>query len=288
MSARFGPAGSSESFSAMGYRSMMQMPEYLVKMGLNAFEYQCGRGVNITEDKARTLGARARAANVRLSLHAPYYISLASAEAEKRDNSINYILASARAADQMGADRIVVHSGSRGKLERSEAMELALVTFKRALEALDSEGLGHIHICPETMGKINQLGDLDEVLRFCRLDERVIPCIDFGHLNARTRGGLRTRADFEAVFESMENAIGIDRMRLYHAHFSKIEYSSGGEVRHLTFEDEMFGPSFEPLLEITARKNCSPTIICESAGTQAEDAAQMKKYYEALLQEGVK
>ncbi len=288
MSARFGPAGSSESFSAMGYRSTMQMPEYLVKMGLNAFEYQCGRGVNITEDKARTLGARARAANVRLSLHAPYYISLASAEAEKRDNSINYILASARAADQMGADRIVVHSGSRGKLERSEAMELALVTFKRALEALDSEGLGHIHICPETMGKINQLGDLDEVLRFCRLDERVIPCIDFGHLNARTRGGLRTRADFEAVFESMENAIGIDRMRLYHAHFSKIEYSSGGEVRHLTFEDEVFGPSFEPLLEITARKNCSPTIICESAGTQAEDAAQMKKYYEALLQEGVK
>ncbi len=288
MSARFGPAGSSESFSAMGYRSTMQMPEYLVKMGLNAFEYQCGRGVNITEDKARTLGARARAANVRLSLHAPYYISLASAEAEKRDNSINYILASARAADQMGADRIVVHSGSRGKLERSEAMELALVTFKRALEALDSEGLGHIHICPETMGKINQLGDLDEVLRFCRLDERVIPCIDFGHLNARTRGGLRTRAGFEAVFESMENAIGIDRMRLYHAHFSKIEYSSGGEVRHLTFEDEVFGPSFEPLLEITARKNCSPTIICESAGTQAEDAAQMKKYYEALLQEGVK
>ncbi len=283
MSARFGPAGTSESFAAMGYRSTLQMPEYLIEMGLNAFEYQCGRGVNITEEKARELGKKAAKAGIRLSLHAPYYISLASAEQDKRDNSVNYILSSARAADRMGADRIVVHSGSRGKMERREAMELALTTFKQALDALDREGLGHIHLCPETMGKINQLGDLDEVMEFCRLDERVIPCIDFGHLNARTRGGLQTKEDFEEVFSKMENAIGVDRVRQYHAHFSKIEYSSGGEVRHLTFADEVYGPRYEHLLEITARKNCSPTIICESAGTQAEDAAEMKKYFEALL-----
>lgn len=283
MSARFGPAGTSESFATMGYRSTLQMPDYLTKMNLNAFEYQCGRGVNITEEKARELGQMAAKAGIRLSLHAPYYISLASAEQDKRDNSVNYILSSARAADWMGADRIVVHSGSKGKMERREAMELALTTFKQALDALDREGLGHIHLCPETMGKINQLGDLDEVMEFCRLDERVIPCIDFGHLNARTRGGLQTKADFEEIFSRMENAIGIDRVRQYHAHFSKIEYSSGGEVRHLTFADEVYGPSYEHLLEITARKGCSPTIICESAGTQAEDAAEMKRYFEALL-----
>lgn len=283
MTARFGPAGTAESFVAMGYRTTLQMPEYLTKMKLNAFEYQCGRGVNITEEKARELGRRSAEAGIKLSLHAPYYISLASAEPEKRDNSVNYILSSARAADWMGADRIVVHSGGKGKLERREAMELALATFKQALDALDREGLGHIHVCPETMGKINQLGDLDEVMEFCRLDERVIPCIDFGHLNARTRGGLSTKADFEAVFSTMENAIGIDRVRQYHAHFSKIEYSSGGEVRHLTFTDKVYGPSYEHLLEITARKNCAPTIICESAGTQAEDAAEMKRYFEALI-----
>ena len=283
MTARFGPAGTAESFAAMGYRTTLQMPEYLTKMSLNAFEYQCGRGVNITEEKARELGKRSAEAGIRLSLHAPYYISLASAEQEKRDNSVNYILSSARAADWMGADRIVVHSGGKGKMERREAMEVALATFKQALDALDREGLGHIHLCPETMGKINQLGDLEEVMEFCRLDERVIPCIDFGHLNARTCGGLSTKADFESVFSIMENAIGIDRVRQYHAHFSKIEYSAGGEVRHLTFADEVYGPNYEHLLEITARKNCTPTIICESAGTQSEDAAEMKRYYEALL-----
>lgn len=282
MSAKFGPAGSSDSFAGMGYKGSLDVPEYIVRMGLDAYEYQCGRGVNIGEDKARELGRLAAEKGVSLSLHAPYYISLAAAEQSKLDNSINYIVQSARAADWMGATRIVVHPGGKGKMEREAAVSLAIDTFARAIRALDSEGLGHITVCPETMGKINQLGDLDEIMRFCAVDERVIPCIDFGHLNARTQGGLVTREQFEQIFDTMENSLGADRMRRYHAHFSKIEYSDGGEVRHLTFEDEKYGPSFEHLMEITYARGCSPTIICESAGTQAEDALTMKKYYKSL------
>lgn len=288
MSARFGPAGASDSFAAMGYRSSLQMPEYLTCMGLDAFEYPCGRGVHIREDTARRLGAKAARAGIRLSLHAPYYISLASAEPEKRANSVQYILSSAQAADWMGADRVVIHPGGKGSMTRREAMTLALQTFRQALDALDRNGLGHIHLCPETMGKINQLGDLEEILELCRLDERVIPCLDFGHLNARTGGGLASAEDFERVLDRVENAVGQDRMRRYHAHFSKIEYSVGGEVRHLTFADERYGPNYELFLEVTARRNCRPTVICESAGTQAEDAAQMKRYYQSLLEGGNK
>ena len=110
MSARFGPAGSADSFHAMGYRKTSQMPEYLEKMGLNAFEYQCGRGVRISREAARELGDLSREKGIVLSLHAPYFISLSSPEEEKRDKSIDYILQSAVAADAMGADRIVVHS----------------------------------------------------------------------------------------------------------------------------------------------------------------------------------
>ena len=282
MSAKFGPAGTSDSFSKMAYKGSLDVPEYIEKMGLDAYEYQCGRGVNVGEDKAREFGRLAAEKGIALSLHAPYYISLAAAEESKLDNSINYIIQSARAADFMGATRIVVHAGSKGKMERETAVALAIDTFSRAIKALDAEGLGHITVCPETMGKINQLGDLEEIMRFCAVDERVIPCIDFGHLNARTQGGLTTREQFEKVFEIMENAIGIDRVRRYHAHFSKIEYSAGGEVRHLTFEDHKYGPPFEHLMEITYKKGCSPTIICESAGTQAEDALAMKTYYKRL------
>lgn len=279
---KFGPAGNSESFAALGYKNSLDVPEYIVKMGLDCYEYQCGRGVNIGEDKARQLGEKAKAAGVSLSLHAPYYISMSSVEEEKRLNSINYILASAKAVNAMGGDRIVVHTGSCGKISREQALTLALDTMRLALDALDREGLSHIHICPETMGKVNQLGTLNEVLELCRLDERLIPCIDFGHLNARDLGILKTTADFENIFTSIQNALGTDRLKCFHSHFSKIEYTTGGEKRHLTFEDTVFGPDFEPVMELTYKYGCDPTFICESAGTQAEDAKKMKDYYLSL------
>ncbi len=280
MSTRFGPAGNSVSFTQMGYKSSLQVPEYLTKMGLDAFEYQCGRGVNIGQDKAAELGRLAREKDIKLSLHAPYYISMSSVEEDKRLNSINYILASARAVNAMGGNRIIVHTGSCGKISREEALSLALDTMQKSLDALDAEGLGHIHICPETMGKINQLGTVDEVLALCSLDERLIPCVDFGHINAREMGSLKSTADFEDIFCRIEDKLGAERMKNFHVHFSKIEYTVGGEKKHLTFEDTLFGPEYEPFIETVLKKNCSLTVICESDGTQAEDAATMKKYYQ--------
>ncbi len=284
MAAKFGPAGNSISFTAMGYKGSLQVPEYIEKMGLDAFEYQCGRGVNIGIEKAKELGILAKDKGITLSLHAPYYISMSSVEEEKRLNSINYILASARAVNAMGGDRIVVHTGSCGKISREYALELAIDTMKLALKALDDENLGHIHICPETMGKVNQLGTLDEVLSLCELDERLIPCIDFGHLNARDLGSLKEYSDFDNIFIAIKNRLGEERMKSFHSHFSKIEYTTGGEKKHLTFEDKVFGPDFEPVLEICAKRDCSPVFICESDGTQAEDAKQMKDYYSKLME----
>ncbi len=279
---KFGPAGNSDSFAALGYKSSLDVPDYIVKMGLDCYEYQCGRGVNIGEDKAKQLGEKAKTAGISLSLHAPYYISMSSVEEEKRLNSVNYILASARAVNAMGGNRIVVHTGSCGKISREDALTLALDTMRLALDALDSEGLSHIHICPETMGKVNQLGTLHEVIELCKIDERLIPCIDFGHLNARDLGILKTTADFENIFISIKNELGTDRLKCFHSHFSKIEYTTGGEKRHLTFEDTVYGPDFEPVMELTYKYGCDPTFICESAGTQAEDAKQMKDYYMSL------
>lgn len=283
MSAKFGPAGNSDSFKAMGYKHSLEVPEYIVKMGLDHFEYQCGRGVNIGLEKAKQLGDLAKNAGISLSLHAPYYISMSSVDEEKRLNSINYILASARAVNAMGGERIIVHTGSCGKISREEALYLAIDTMKKSLEALDNEGLGHIHICPETMGKVNQLGSLYEVMELCKIDERLIPCIDFGHLNAREQGILKTFDDYKLIFDTIENELGIDRLKSFHSHFSKIEYTTGGEKRHLTFEDVVYGPDFEPVMELTAKRGCSPIFVCESDGTQAEDAKKMKDYYLSLI-----
>lgn len=279
MSAIFGPAGSSEAFSKV-CKSSTQMPEYLAKMGLDAFEYQCGQGVRVSDALGAKLKEEAEKHGITLSLHAPYFISLSSVEPEKRDKSIDYILQSAAAAKKMGAKRIVIHSGSCAKISREEALELAKDTLLRARKAAVEAGFEDIIFCPETMGKFNQLGNLSEVLELCLLDDSFLPTIDFGHLNARTLGQANSREAFEGILSEIENKLGADRLKRFHSHFSKIEYTqNGGEKRHLTFEDELYGPRFEPLMELIAKKNLSPTFICESAGTQDSDALQMKNYY---------
>ena len=281
---RFGPAGTGDSFSQLGFKKSAQAIEYVRHFGLNAYEYQCGRGVRLSDETAEAFLRQAPEADVALTIHAPYFISLSSVDEEKRDNSIGYILESARAAKRIGADRIIVHTGSATKISREEAMALAADTLRRAQQALDENDLDGIHICPETMGKLGQLGTLEEVLELCRIDERMIPCIDFGHLNARTLGSLKTEADFCALLDKTADVLGEDRARRFHVHFSKIEYTSKGESKHLTFSDSVFGPEFEPLCEVLLAKNAYPTIICESSGTQAEDAQYMADVYNKMTE----
>lgn len=277
---RFGPAGLAESFAALGYKKHTQIPEYLSRFGLNAYEYQCGHGLRVNEQTARAVGEGCAKVGIAVSLHSPYYISLSSVEEEKRNNSVSYIIESAKVAGWLGAERIVVHAGSCGKITREEALGYAKDTLKKAQLALDEQGLSKIRICPETMGKINQLGTLDEVLELCLVDERFIPCIDFGHLNARTLGGIKDQNDYLDILNSIEDKLGSERLKSFHSHFSKIEFTTGGEKKHLTFQDTEYGPSFEPLAELVAKKGLLPCFICESAGTQSEDAAEMTRLYQ--------
>ena len=279
----FGAAGESDSFRQQGYKNGSQMPLYLKGMGLDAFEYQCGRGVRVSEKSALPIRQQAQQQGIVYSLHAPYYISMSSLEEEKRLNSVDYILQSARAIRLLGGRRIIFHSGSCGKQSREAALEKAMDTMTRMVEAVDREGFGDLTLCPETMGKVGQLGTLEEVLALCSVDKRVTPCIDFGHLNARTQGGCADKAAMAALLDKMADALQDDRASHFHAHFSMIEYTAGGEKRHLTFADgRSFGPDYEPLLELLYQRGLEPVIICESAGTQAEDAAAMKGYYQQL------
>lgn len=133
------------------------------------------------------------------------------------------------------------------------------------------------------MGKINQIGDVAEVVEFCKIADFYLPTIDFGHINARTQGSLKTEEDFEELIIQVENGLGKERADKMHVHFSKIEYSAGGEVRHLTFADNIFGPEFLPLAKVLRKHDLHPTIICESDGTQADDALEMKRIYESIL-----
>ena len=284
MSAKFGPGGNSVDFP---YKSSLDAPGWLASLGLDLYEYECGRGVNIGEESARELGSRAGQAGIGLTLHAPYFVSLANPDPESLKKTVGYVLSACRAADWMGATRVVVHSGSLMKRTRREAQEISLRSMAEVIRVCDGEGYGHITLCPETMGKINQLGDLDEVLELCELDARLLPTVDFGHLYARSLGADEGGEVFCRMLDRMKEVLGEERARVFHSHFSRIEFTpKGGEKCHRTFADHGgFGPDPAPLMEELARRGWSPTIICESAGTQAEDALTMKKMYQAYREQ---
>lgn len=279
MNPRFGPAGNSESFYLDGNKSSVEAPKWLNSLGLDAYEYQCNKGVNIGVDKAKQLGAEAEKYSIQLSIHAPYYINLSSLEEDKIDNSIKYIIDSMQIGKVMGAKRVVVHTGATLKNGREAALEIAKNTISKTIEKIKQLDLYDIHICPETMGKYNQLGTLEEVIELCKIDDNLLPTIDFGHLHARDLGRFKTIGDYEEVFEKMENGLGSDKLKDIHIHYSRIEFTDKGEKKHWSYNNTEYGPEFEPIAELIYRKSMRPVIICESRNTMAEDAVKLKTIY---------
>lgn len=279
---RFGPSGNSESFYAEGNKHTWQAPQWLKNMGLNAYEYSFGRGVALSEESANKIGEQAREHGIAISAHAPYFINLANPDEEKIEKSFQYITDSAKMVKALGGNRLVVHIGAQLKQERAAALAACRKNLADVLMRMDDLGLSDVHLCPETMGKKSQIGDLQETLAFCLLDERLIPCIDFAHLHALHGGALNGEEDFARILDEMEKALGLDRARRMHVHFSTIEYTAAGEKQHRTFAEEKYGPRFEHLAPILKARAYEPTIICECKGTMAEDARAMKSIFDAL------
>ena len=276
---KFGPSGNSAAFTEAGKTKSEESALWVKELGLNCFEYSFGRGVNMSDERALSIGKAFFNAGVEISVHAPYYINFANPEEENALKSYNYVLQSAEKLKLLGGKRVVFHPASQGKMKREDAVDL---TEKRLITLRDiiyEKGLDDLIYCPETMGKLGQIGTLEEVVRFCKIDKIYTPAIDFGHINAREFGSLKTEKDYYDRLTYMIDELGHDRVKHFHIHFSKIEYSAKGEVRHLTFADEHYGPNFAPLAVALKKLDLEPFVICESAGTQDIDALNMQKTY---------
>lgn len=276
---RIGPSGNSLSFYEAGHKHTYEAAAWLAGMGLNAFEYSFGRGVKMNDATAARIKEEMDKYGVEVSAHAPYYTNFANTDPDMIGKSIGYVLQSLDAVRRMGGERVVVHPAAQGKLEREEAVCLAERNFARLAEAVaGSTG----KVCIETLGKIRQVGRVEEVLRFCRLSDRFYPCFDFGHINCYTMGALRTKDDYRRIIDECMDALGEEKTRHMHVHFSKIAYGAGGESHHLTFADTTFGPLYEPLAEVIDEYGLTPFIVCESDGTMAEDALFMKNRHKNI------
>lgn len=279
---RFGPSGNSSRFYDEGFKSSVDAPQWLADQGLSAYEYSFGRGILIGDAKANEIGEKGRQFDVAISVHAPYYINFANPSDEMAEKSYNYVLESCKKVREFYGNRVIFHASAVGRMTRTDAVELTKKRLKILADLIVGNKMDDCLFCPETMGRINQIGDTAEVVEFCKIADFYVPTIDFGHLNARTYGSLKTVEDYDAIVSYIINNLGFERASKMHIHFSKIEYSKGGEVRHLTFADSVYGPEFEPLAQVIRKYNLQPVIICESSGTQTDDAIEMKRIYDSL------
>lgn len=280
---KIGVAGNSQSFYDEGHVSTIEAACWCAERGIEIFEYSFGKGINMSDLTAAKIGREFKNFGIENSVHAPYYINFANPDRTVIEKNFAYVI---RSAEKLAAfdngDRVVFHPATQGKAARAEAVDTAAANITELAAVIAENKLENFKICIETMGKLGQIGTVEEVVKFCSIAPFYYPCVDFGHINARTGGSLKSAKDYEEIIKYLLDNLEGYKVENMHIHFSKIMYGAGGEVKHLTFADEVYGPEFEPLAEILIKYNLSPAVICESAGTQAEDAVFMRSVYNSL------
>ncbi len=279
---RFGPSGNCELFYSEGHTDSVEAPKWLNQMGLTAYEYGFTLGRFLSKEKSEKILSEAKKYDIKISVHAPYYINFCNTSPVSVENNAKYVLNSLRGLKMLGGTNCVVHVGSQMKLSREEAFKNMEKGVKDFLDLYYQEDLLNQHINPETMGKFSNIGTVDEILEICSWDKALYPCFDFGHINSITQGSLKTKDDFLRIFDKAINKLGFEKVNDCHIHFSKIKYGEKGEIVHLTFDDNIYGPNYEPFLESVKELKINPSIISESKGTQAQDAKTMSEYFKKI------
>lgn len=275
---RFGPAGKPITYKG----STLGIPRFLSSIGLDAFEYEAVRGVKISEIQARKLGEEAERYNIKLSLHAPYFINLSSDKPDTIEKSKQRLIKALKAAYWMKAYVVVFHPGYYLKQSHEEAFKKALDALRNIEEQAKDLKIKEVYLGAETTGKISELGSLEEVVRFSQELEIVVPVIDWAHLYARSIGRfVRTMDDVLKIIEKIEKEVGKKAIKPMHTHFSKIMYKEYGEKEHVVLSDKNYGPEFEIVCQALLDVGVDAVIISESPVLE-QDALLMKKICEEL------
>lgn len=241
--------------------------------GVACYEYPGGHGQYPSKVFLDMFKEMHEQRNCRFSIHASYYMSMTNPKL--RGKNVNNLKCTAEAINGSGIDRIIVHMGNRYEPDRKAGLVEALYQFQQVQRILSDYD---VKICVETTGKCNQIGSLQEVLLLCKEIDTLIPCIDIGHVNSRTHGGCDafTQENWLQVLSYAEKLLGEKRSHSMHFHVSRQVYNNAGEIRHTTFNDEEWGPNWEPfILALEKFGSEDMRVICESAGTQLDDAITM-------------
>ncbi len=259
-------------------RSTLGGIKHLAEIGLQSMEVQFVRRVGMSNQMAKDVGKLAKELNIKLSVHAPYYINLCSQEKEKLEASKKRILDSCERANFMQASPVTFHPGFYGKLTSEQAFQAVKEACDDLVDRMQKKGIENVKLGPEIMGKQSAFGTVEETVRICKEVKCCVPVVDWAHINARTGGGLRTQADFSKIFDEFKP------LKLEHLHthvtcveFSLVEEGKGNGRYHLPLKAKK--PDFEPLVKEILGRKLNITLISESPILE-KDALVLKKMFE--------
>lgn len=251
--------------------------ESLKQLNLDGLEAEFVHGVRINTDSAAVVKEAVKS-GFTITCHGPYYINLNAKEPDKIEASVGRILDTARAAKLMDAYSITYHAAFYMGNDKNIVFERVAKQTETIMKTLKEED-NDVWVRPETTGKPTQWGDLDEIVRLSKMFDKVLPCVDFAHLHARSNGGYNTYDDFCKIFEFIGDELGDIALENFHAHIAGIEYSAKGEKKHLILEESDM--NYKELLKAFKKFDIKGVIVCESPNIE-EDAKLLKEYYLSL------
>ncbi len=259
-------------------RSYKKAFETLNDMNLNGLEVEFVHGVKMSTSNIKEVVELAKPNNMVLTAHAPFYVNLNSQEPEKTEASIERIIETARMAKTLGLYSIVFHAAYYMGMSAEDTYKKVKDGFDKIMKVVYEENID-IFVRPETTGKATQWGDLEEVIKLSKEFDKVLPCIDFSHLYARTIGQNNTYDDFCRIIETIGNELGSFALENFHAHVAGIEFTLKGERKHLNLLEADF--NYMDLLKAMKKFNVKGVLVCESPNIE-EDAKLLADYYRSL------
>lgn len=291
----FGVAGFPPAFFESIYKKRREnIFEWLASINLDWVELQNTYGVKMKDQQAYLYRKLAETYNIGISLHAPYYITLASADGEVVKRSKDRILQCVALAMKIGAERIIFHPGhfpGTSKADREEAIKKIV----KELNSIENQIPKGIYIYPETAGKRSQIGSVEEIINICSQVKYTRPCIDVAHVHGFENGKLKSAESIIEVLNLIEQKLGRKYLEETHFHMYPVEINHNGEKRHKAFEDrienqqiELFQENMEdryyPLAEHFVQalkyKEIFPVVVCEARDSQDRGAKLMKKIFD--------
>jgi deoxyribonuclease IV len=243
--------------------------ELLLQRGYDACEIDFESGFWMDYPFAERLGELARERDLALSVHAPLFGFMGHLDASGRKftSAVGALDRSAGIVAASGAELVVFHPGFLLGRSREDAIDAVVEQLATLRERLESKDRG-VPFGIEVMGRVRDLGSVDDVVEIARRVDWIRPVLDFAHMHATSDGAFLDADPFRDALEKADAVL--DHGVPFHIHFSDIAFANRNETKHLPYGEGTLRA--EPLRDALAGYERLATVISESPDEESSQA----------------